>query len=137
VRPYEIGVILDLGLEDDQIRSIIDRAVETIKAEGGVPGRIDRWGRRRFAYRLKHRWEGYYVFIEASAEPTAMKVLDRQLTLTDGVLRHRVIRLPEHVAGRERRPLTPAADEQPEAASVDGDADTDRPAAPTRSRRDT
>ena len=120
MRPYEVGVILDLGLEDDQIRSIIDRAVDTIKTEGGTPGRIDRWGRRRFAYRLKHRWEGYYVFIEASAEPNAMAVLDRQLTLTDGVLRHRVIRLPEHVAGRERRPLTPATDEPAEAESSGG-----------------
>jgi small subunit ribosomal protein S6 len=134
VRPYEVGVILDLGLEDDQIRAIIDRAVDTIKAEGGAPGRIDRWGRRRFAYRLKHRWEGYYVFIEAYAEPKAMEVLDRQLTLNDGVLRHRVIRLPDHVAGRERRPLTPEADEQAEAAPSEvGAAESRTP----ESRRET
>ena len=102
MRPYEVGVILDAGLEDERIREIIDRAVATIRAEGGNPGRIDRWGKRRFAYRLKHRWEGYYALLECTAEPAVMVALDRQLRLTDGVLRHKVIRVPDHIAGRER-----------------------------------
>ena len=58
----------------------VDRATELIRARGGNPGRVDRWGKRRFAYELHHRWEGYYVLLEATAEPAAMAELDRVLT---------------------------------------------------------
>lgn len=106
VRPYEVMVILDAGLEDDVIRSVVDRAVELIRSRGGNPGRVDRWGKRRFAYEMRHRNEGYYVVIEATAEPAVMAELDRVLFLADEVLRHKVIRLPEGAAGRDARPAS-------------------------------
>jgi small subunit ribosomal protein S6 len=103
MRPYEVIVIIDASLEEDGIRAVIDRSTDIIKAKGGNPGRVDRWGKRRFAYEVKHRTEGYYVLIEASAEPEAMADLDRMLHLADEVIRHKVIRLPDAVAGREPR----------------------------------
>jgi small subunit ribosomal protein S6 len=103
MRPYEVMVILDASLEDDAIRASIDRATKLIAAEGGTVGRVDRWGKRRFAYEVNHRSEGYYALIEATAEPSAMAVLDRALGLADEVVRHKVIRLPEKVAGRSTR----------------------------------
>lgn len=104
MRPYEVMVILDSGLEEDVIRATIDKATGIIAASGGNPGRVDRWGKRRFAYELHHRWEGYYVLLEASAEPAAMDEVSRMLTLADGVVRHKVIRLPL-AATRARRPV--------------------------------
>lgn len=120
VRPYEVMVILDAGLEDDVIRSVIDRTVDLISSRGGTPGRIDRWGKRRFAYEMRHRSEGYYVVIEATAEPAVMAELDRVLFLADEVLRHKVIRLPEGVAGRDARPAATGSNEP--AAAAAGDA---------------
>lgn len=104
LRPYEVMVIFDAGLEEGAIRAVLDRAVETIRAKGGNPGRVDLWGKRRFAYKLKHRTEGYYVVLEAVAPPAAMAELDRMLLLTDEVLRHKVIRLPDAAVGRSLRP---------------------------------
>ena len=102
LRPYEVMVILDPGLEEDVIRATVDRATSLISSNGGSPGRVDRWGKRRFAYELNHRWEGYYVLIEAVAEPSAMADLERMLSLADEVIRHKVIRLPDVVANRAR-----------------------------------
>jgi small subunit ribosomal protein S6 len=114
MRPYEVMVILDAGLEEDAIRSTLDRATKIITAGGGTVGRVDRWGRRRFAYEVAHRTEGYYALIEATADPTAMAAVDRMLGLADEVIRHKVIRLPDKVAGRVSRPTaseaTPAAE---------------------------
>src|SRR3954463_5011956 len=98
MRPYEVMIILDAGLEEEAIRSAVDRATELIRSSGGTPGSIDRWGRRRFAYELKHKWEGYYIVLRADAEPPAMTELDRFLHLADEVIRHKVIRLPDEVA---------------------------------------
>ena len=98
-------VIFDAGLEEEPIAAVLNRATELIRSSGGNPGRVDRWGRRRFAYELHHRWEGSYVLIDATAEPATMAELDRMLQLADEVIRHKVIRLPEKVAGRTRRPV--------------------------------
>ena len=102
MRPYEVMIIFDVDLEDDAIRSAVDRSTALIQARGGTPGKVEWWGKRRFAYEMKHRWEGFYVLLEAEAEPAAMAELDRSLFLADEVLRHKLIRLPDHVAERRR-----------------------------------
>jgi small subunit ribosomal protein S6 len=103
MRPYEVMIILDPGLDDDAVRASVDRSTDLIRANGGTVGRVDRWGRRRLAYEIRHQREGYYVLVEASAPPAAMAELDRVLLLADEVLRHKVIRLPERVVARPRR----------------------------------
>ena len=116
MRPYEVMVIYDAGTEPPAIQASIDRVLETVRTTGGTPGTVDRWGRRPFAYEVKHRREGYYVLIDFAGEAATVTDLDRQLSLADEVLRHRVIRLPEHVAGRARKgapPATPAPGPSP------------------------
>ena len=99
MRPYEVMLIFDASLEEETIRAAVDRYVEFIRSRGGNPGRIDRWGRRRFAYELHHRWEGYYVVVSATTEPAVMEELHRMLSLADEVIRHKVIRLPDAALG--------------------------------------
>jgi len=100
MRPYEVMVIFDAELEPDDVRAAVDRNVELLKSKGAEMGTVDHWGKRRFAYRLKHRWEGYYVVLQARAEPAAMDELGRVLSLADEVLRHKVLRIPEAVYGK-------------------------------------
>ena len=102
MRPYEVMIILDSSLEEDAVRAAVDRSTDLIRNRGGDPHRVDRWGKRRFAYELNHRWDGYYVLVEAQAEPAVMAELDRALHLADEVVRHKVIRIPERVADRAR-----------------------------------
>ncbi len=71
-----------------------------MRSRGGSVGHIERWGRRTFAYELKHKTEGFYLFMEVVAEPATIAEVDRVLTLADEVLRHRIIRQPEKLAGR-------------------------------------
>ncbi len=95
MRPYEVMLIFDASLEEENIRAAIDRFAEFIRSRGGNPGRADRWGKRRFAYELRHRWEGYYVLMEFTAEVALEEELHRMLSLADEVIRHKVIRIPE------------------------------------------
>jgi small subunit ribosomal protein S6 len=111
MRPYEVMIILEAGLEEDAIRTVLDRSAKIITDGGGNPGRVDRWGRRRFAYELHHKWEGYYVLLEATAEPATMAQLDRMLSLADDVIRHKVIRVTGSNQPRPRKASAPAADE--------------------------
>ncbi|HXY44448.1 MAG TPA: 30S ribosomal protein S6 [Acidimicrobiales bacterium] len=130
MRPYEVMVIFDVDLEEGDIRQRVERVHELVRSKGGTPGSVSHWGRRTFAYEIKHRSEGYYVVLEATAEPAAMAEVDRYLALEDAVLRHKVIRQPDNVAGRgashgRRRPaapVTPPVAASPRSASTaDGD----------------
>jgi small subunit ribosomal protein S6 len=93
-------VILDAGLDEDAIREVVDKATQAITNNGGTVDKVDRWGKRRFAYEVHHRSEGYYVLVEATAEPAAVDSVDRVLGLADEVIRHKVIRLPEKAVGK-------------------------------------
>jgi small subunit ribosomal protein S6 len=118
MRPYEVMVIYDPSLEDDAIRAAVDRSTELVRSRGGNPGRVDRWGKRRLAYEIRHQREGYYVLVEATAEPAVMAELDRSLTLADEVLRHKVIRLPDSIAARPSRPASRPGPETAPPANV-------------------
>jgi small subunit ribosomal protein S6 len=100
MRPYEVMIIFSADLEDSEIESFIERSLDLLRSNGATPGVVNRWGKRAFAYEVKHRREGYYVLIEFSAEPKAIAELDRFLLLLDEVVRHKIIRLPEKVALR-------------------------------------
>jgi small subunit ribosomal protein S6 len=93
-------IILDADLEEDTIRADVERFLQLVESRGAERGYVDYWGKRRFAYRLKHRWEGYYVVLQVRAEPGAMDELGRALSLADEVLRHKVLRIPEQIYGK-------------------------------------
>ena len=123
MRPYEVMIILDPTLDDETVRNEVDLATDLIKARGGNPGRVERWGKRRLAYEIRKHREGNYVLVSAQAEPATMSDLDRQLTLADGVLRHKVVHLSEKALGKPARPQS--------TVGPDDGAPTSEPAAPT------
>ena len=123
MRPYEVMVIFDADLEEETIRSAVDRSAPADRVEGRRAGPVDFWGKRRFAYELKHRWEGYYVVLQAKAEPAAMDELHRVLSLADEVLRHKILRIPEQVYGKLRRHAASRAPARPSATPDDASDD--------------
>jgi small subunit ribosomal protein S6 len=107
-------LIFDADLEEETIRSAVARYIQLIESRGAEPGPIDYWGKRRFAYELAHRWEGYYVVLQARSEPAAMEELHRVLSLADEVLRHKVLRIPEQVYGKLAGSAPPSSGGAPE-----------------------
>lgn len=117
MRPYETMIIFDAEVEDNAINAVLNRALDVVRANGGKPGAVERWGKRAFAYELKKKREGYYVVAEYSAEPVASAELERFLGLADEVLRHKIVRLPDKVARGPRTKVPPPAAAAPAAAA--------------------
>ncbi|MDQ4132946.1 MAG: 30S ribosomal protein S6 [Actinomycetota bacterium] len=116
-------IIFDPALEESVLQAQVDRYSEIVRSRGATVGRVERWGRRRLAYELHHHRDGYYVVMEATAEPPAMAELERSLFLADEVLRHKVIRIPDRVAGRQRSSPPPADEASaPPPPPIGGDA---------------
>ena len=95
MRPYEVMVILESSLEESQVQAVINQSTELLQAAGSTVNRVDKWGKRRFAYELAKRTEGFYVLLDVASEPGPMQELDRTLRLADDVLRHKIVRIPE------------------------------------------
>jgi len=98
MRPYEAMVILDASLEESAVQAVVNRTSELLSASGGEVTRADKWGKRRLAYEIDHRTEGYYLLLELTLDPDAVAEIDRSLRLTEGVVRHKIVRMPERAA---------------------------------------
>jgi small subunit ribosomal protein S6 len=91
LRKYEIMLILPAEAEDDVVTGVVDRINKVLADSGGEVGKVDKWGRRRLAYEIDKRTEGYYVVAEMSADPTTIRELERVLQLVDEVVRFKVV----------------------------------------------
>jgi small subunit ribosomal protein S6 len=114
MRAYELMVILDSGLDDLAIDDQVKSWTAQIGTRGATVAATDRWGRRRFAYEIDHRTEGYYIVWELTSDGADLEGLERALRLADEVVRHKLVRLPDREAAR--RGLL-GGDAQPAAAA--------------------
>ena len=92
LRQYEVMVILDPDLDERTVAPSLDTYLNVVRQSGGSVENVDVWGKRRLAYEINKKSEGIYAVIDLTADPAAVKELDRQLTLNESVVRTKVIR---------------------------------------------
>ena len=95
MREYECMLILPSEADEALVSTAVDRITKVIAPSGGEVTKLDRWGRKRFAYEIDRQTEGYYVVVRFTAEPETQQELDRTLKLADEVTRHKVLLLPQ------------------------------------------
>lgn len=96
-RVYETTVIINAALEDADIDAVISKITSYIESHGGTISQINKWGRRRLAYPINKKYNGYYVHLVFDSVPSVLPVLERFLVLEDTVLRHLTLVLPERL----------------------------------------
>ena len=127
MRPYEVVVILEPSLEESEVQAIVNRSTEQLQAGGASVNKVDKWGKRRFAYEIAKKTEGFYVLLDVSSEPAPMAELDRSLRLADDVLRHKIVRLPEAaISGNKRKVSLEDIDTSPDRSERRSSRDRDR-----------
>lgn len=101
MRAYELMVIVGGSLEESAAHNWLNTVTKQISAAGGsVHGTPEWWGKRRLAYPIKKQSEGYYAIFNVVAPGGALDELERTLRIADDVLRHKLLRLPDHEAAR-------------------------------------
>lgn len=100
VRAYELMVIFEGELEESAVAGHINQINAQVEAVNGTIATTDKWGKRRFAYEINKKHEGFYVVFEILAEPGALDGVERSLRLADEVVRHKLLRLPDGEAAR-------------------------------------
>jgi len=91
INKYETIFVIDASLPEEQITAITDKFKAMIEANGTVES-VDVWGKRRLAYPINYKTEGYYVLVNFASEAEFVAELERVYNITDGMLRTIVIR---------------------------------------------
>ena len=117
---YELMYIIDTSLEEAPRKELIEKVSGQIAENGGEVEKVDEWGKRRLAYAIDYKTEGYYVIVNFSAKPEVPQEIERLLQINEQVLRYLVIRLEEkHTSVKPRAiPVRPAAQEEAPAAAA-------------------
>jgi small subunit ribosomal protein S6 len=89
---YEVMVILDPSVEEKTVEPSIDKFLNVIRTAKGTIDSVSIWGRRRLAYEIKKQTEGIYAVITMTAPSDAVIELDRQLNISEAVMRTKVLR---------------------------------------------
>jgi small subunit ribosomal protein S6 len=144
MQQYELMVILDPEIDERTVAPSLERFLGVIRNDGGSIENLDVWGRRRLAYEINKKSEGIYAVVNFTANSSATLELDRQLKLSEAVMRTKVLRAEDAVAmsnsakkaaaAKAARPAkeTPAAAEAPAAPAADA-----APSKPARAAKKT
>ncbi len=89
---YETVYIIDTEQENDAIKELIEKFKGVVEEKGGQVSEIEEWGKRRLAYPIANRREGYYVLMNFEADPEAVQDLDRVFRITSGLIRRIIIK---------------------------------------------
>lgn len=110
---YELTYIIDAALEETARKELIEKVSALIAANGGEVEKVDEtWGKRRLAYAINYKTEGWYVLVTFKAPAELPKELERNLEIYDSVIRYLVVKLVEkrsNVKPRAARPAAPVA----------------------------
>jgi small subunit ribosomal protein S6 len=115
---YDLTVLLDVAVDDDQRERIL-ADIETLIANEGTLVSAHDWGRRKLAYEIKHKPEAEYHLLQFQGPNALLERLDRTLRITDSVVRYRIIKLaPGTPAPPDLRPtaVSDSSEPGPEAA---------------------
>ena len=90
---YELVLVISPEVTEEEFEATIDNVSQLITGKGGTVSDIERWGKRRLAYPIRHFVEGSYVLARFKLKPAFSKELGANLRISEEVLRHLLIRL--------------------------------------------
>lgn len=101
-RDYELGVIFNPEVSEEETRSVLDRIDQIVTTHDGQIVRVNQWGRRRLAYPIERHRDGLYVFIDMILTPETVSDLERMLKVSEIVLRYMTRKRDAKAVQKER-----------------------------------
>lgn len=118
-RQYETTFIVNAGLDDAQIDTVIEKVKDFIVKQGGEIIEVNKWGRKRLTFSIQKKNNGFYTCIEFKAPGDTIAKLERYYFLEENILRYLTIVLDKKaIAGKAQQAAKQALAEAEQAASA-------------------
>ncbi len=92
---YESIFIIDLSLSEEGMQSLIEKLQNVVVSGGGEMNKLEKWGKRKLAYKVDGRKEGFYVLFEYHATPQVMAELQRNFRFSDVIIKYITVKLKD------------------------------------------
>jgi len=89
---YEVLYIIDATQDEESIKASVEKFKGIVESNGGEVTAIDEWGKKRLAYAINYKTEGYYVLMSISCTPEFPTELERNFKIDEAILRYLVTR---------------------------------------------
>lgn len=90
MRNYELAFIVDPEVEDNSLPEIEEKVKGWVEASGGVISNVDRWGKRRLAYPIQKKNNGYYFILQLELPQQAGVEIEHEMRLNEQILRYMI-----------------------------------------------
>lgn len=114
MRTYETIFIAHPDLVEEEVKALIDKTKGIIENLNGQLIKVEEWGRKKLAYKLKKLTKGYYVLIRFGGNGEILVEIERNLRLSDGVLKYQSIRLDKKASEEVQPEVQPPVEKAPE-----------------------
>jgi small subunit ribosomal protein S6 len=91
-RSYETVVVIDPSIGDQEVEQQIEKLTQLVAQDEGQVTEVQRWGRRKIAYEIRGKGEGYFAMLRFTAKPAQIPALERACRLNESILRHLVLK---------------------------------------------
>lgn len=103
MRIYENLFIIKPDATEEEIDALIDQFSKNVVSGGGTVDKVDKWGKRRLAYRVEKQREGFYVLMQFTAPAATVGEFERRLRVQDAVIKFMTVRIDETLKRLEKR----------------------------------
>jgi small subunit ribosomal protein S6 len=102
-RDYDLGLIINPDVGDEQTRAIVERMTQFVVTHGGQVVRVNAWGRKHLAYPIQRHRDGLYFWFDLILPPEAVSELDRTLRVNEDIVRHLIRLRDPRTVGQARQ----------------------------------
>ncbi len=124
---YELVYIIDPAVEEEARKALMERVNGLITGNEGEVSKVEEWGKRRLAYAINYKTEGWYVLVSFSSASELPREIERNLGNIDSVIRYQIVRVLDKRSNVKPRPVrvAPAAEaaEAPAAPAAEAPAE--------------
>jgi small subunit ribosomal protein S6 len=103
MRIYEELFIAKPDAPDEEVDAFIEQMKTSVSNHGGTVDKVEKWGKRKLAYKVDRYREGAYVLFQFSASPETVKEFERRLRVSDLVIKFLTVRIDETLKRLEKR----------------------------------
>ena len=103
MRIYEELFIVKPDAPEEEVDQFIEQMKSVVSTAGGAVDKVDKWGKRKLAYRVDKYREGAYVLFQFSSQPETVKEFERRLRVSDLVIKFLTVRIDETLKRLEKR----------------------------------
>ena len=100
MRKYELMILVDPNLQEEQKTTLLDKIQQTIKTNQGKVNRVNKWGKRTLSYEIKRYREAFYIIIDFNLEPKNISELERSIKFDEEIIRYLIVLKQEKVVSK-------------------------------------